>query len=75
MDNSIAALDDVVPRHDIFGIVVANTFQRFVFTIFRIQAVHDSHCNLNVTVLRFPVSHDKVAFKFSDSAHAYGVVF
>ena len=70
MNDSTAMLDQVVPGNNIFRIIIFDAFKRPVFPVFCFDAVHDSHSDLYIRIIRIVPAKNKVTFQFSDSAYA-----
>ena len=72
---SAAMLDQVVSGDQILRIVVSDAFERSVFPILRVDAVHDCHSNLDIRVIYIVSVENKVAFQLSNSADADVIAF
>ena len=75
MKYSAAMLDQIVPGDHIFRIVIFYAFQRPVFLIFSIDAVHDRHSDLDVRIIRIAAAQNKVTFQFPDSTNTDIITF
>ena len=48
MEYSITMLDQIVSGNQILRIIVSDAFERTVFSVLRVDAVHDRHGNLDI---------------------------
>ena len=75
MENTISALNRIVPCQEIFGIIVAYLLQRPIFSFLRFTACHDGHSDLEVGIFIIASAQDKITFQLSDTAYADGISF
>ena len=73
-DNPAAVLKQIVGSYDVFRVIIFDTFQRSVLTIFRIPAACNSICDLDVGVGQVNITENEVAFKLSDPADADRII-
>lgn len=75
MFDASATLNKIVSGKKVFRVIIADTFERAIFPIFRSLIVHDRHTNLNVGVVGIIAFENKIAFEFADSGNANVVSF
>jgi len=68
MNDTVSFLDRIISCQDVFRLIVPDRFQRSVFPVFRIPAVHDRHRHLKISIVHHVVSDDEAAFKTADPA-------
>ena len=75
MNNSAAMLNQIVPSDYIFRIIIFDAFQRPVFSLLCVDAVHDCHSNLDIRVICIVSFENKIAFQLPNSADTDVIAF
>ena len=75
MLNAVARLEYFIGSCNIPRVVIASyRFEASEFSFFRLSTRQDCICHLDVGVIHIAATHDKIAFKLSDSPDAYHIV-
>ncbi len=75
MDDPVSFLKQTVGGKKIFGIIIpCNPLQRSVFSVFGIFAFENRKGDLNIGIVHFIISENKVALQFANPSYTYHIV-